>query len=316
MDRYKQTISDFNNYKPMLTKREDFDDFWDSAIQLSNSTPLQETIEQMDYPINEVIVNKVTYQGIDGTPIQAYYLLPSKAPDPLPCLICFHGYGGSKGSPSRYTHWLIQGYAVLAVDARGHGKTGESSVYTTGHAGSWATQGLLDKKEYYYYKVYTDSKRAIDFVMNRPEINHERVGIIGGSFGGGISLAVAALDSRPKLFAADVPNMCNIELAIEQKMEGSLTAIETYLAKNPKYVDKVLETLSYFDNLNLANRIQKKIRISVALKDPVCPPQTIFGVYNHISSEKTLIVHPYAGHDAPGTEEHIDQLIQFVRENL
>ncbi|WP_180850545.1 acetylxylan esterase [Bacillus sp. UMB0893] len=316
MELYKQTIEEFKNYKPALTKRNDFDDFWDQTIHLSNSTPLDESVEHVDYPIKEVLVYKARYKGIDGTPVHSYFILPRERNETLPCLIRFHGYGGTKGTPAQYMHWLIQGYAVLAVDCRSHGETGDESDYTIGSAGSWATQGLLDKKEYYYYKVFTDAKRAVDFVINRPEIDPDRVGIIGASFGGGISLAVAALDHRPNLVIADVPNMCNIELAMQQKLEGSLTYIEKYISRYPEQVEKVLDTLSYFDNLNLANRIQKRVSVSVALNDTICPPKSIFGVYNQITSEKSLIVHPFSGHDAPGTAHHVNQTLEFVRRHL
>lgn len=316
VELYKQQIKEYNAYIPPLNKQPDFDSFWEEALAFSNRTPLEEEVQKIDYPIKEVEVYQVRYKGVDGTSVHSHYLLPGKGKEPFPCLILFHGYGGNKGSVSQFMKWLIQGYAVLAVDCRGQGETGDSSHYSSGSLGTWATQGLLNREEYYYFKVYTDSKRAVDFVMNRPEIDKQNIGVMGASLGGGIALAVGALDQRPKLIVADVPNMCNIELSIQQKFEGSLVAIENYLARYPERMDQVLRTLSYFDNLNLAPRIKSRVRVSVAFKDLICPPKPIFGVYNHICAQKSLEVFPFSGHDAPGSIHHTDKTIDFVNRHL
>ncbi|WP_052352834.1 acetylxylan esterase [Neobacillus dielmonensis] len=309
-------IKTIKTYKPEMTKEEDFESFWTSTLEESAQVPLQPILIEIDYPIEQIRAFHVTYQGFGGTLIKGYYMVPKERNQELPCIITFHGYGGNKSSVSNYLKWLIQGIAVFAVDCRGHGESGDDSLYSSGSAGTWATQGLLDKNEYYYRKVYMDSKRAIDFVFTRPEIDHHRVCLLGASMGGGIALAVAALDQRPKLVVADVPNMCNLELAIQQKFEGSLVKIEEYLSRFPEKSAQVFQTLSYFDNLNLASKITSKVRLTAALKDLICPPQTIYGVYNHIHSDKSIIAYPFSGHDAPGISSHIDATIQFIKEHL
>jgi cephalosporin-C deacetylase len=228
----------------------------------------------------------------------------------------FHGYGGDKGSVAQYAKWTLQNYAVLAVDCRGMGDTGDDTTYSSGSLGTWSTKGILDRKEYYYFKAYLDAKRAIDFVMNQPEVDQDRVCLFGSSLGGGIAMGAAALDYRPKLVVADVPNMCDIELSIQQKCEGSLVFIEQYLSKYPEQTELVFHNLSYFDHLNHAPNIKSKIRLSVAFKDLICPPMPIFGVYNKISAEKSIEIYPFAGHNAPGTETHIDKTIEYINLNL
>ncbi|MGD6817432.1 acetylxylan esterase [Metabacillus sp. 113a] len=315
MELYKQKLNEWNTYFPPLTKQDDFEFFWQEALEESKKIPLMAEDGKINYPIRQANVYKVIYRGMDGTPIHSYLLLPD-TPKPHPCIIRFHGYGGSKGSPAQYMHWLIQGYAVLAVDCRGHGETGDSASYSRGHAGSWATMGLGNKREYYYFRVYTDAIRAVDFIMNHPAIDPNRVAVMGASFGGGISLAIAALDERPCLFIADVPNMCHIELALEQKLEGSLTYIESYLNKYPDRTDKVLTALSYFDHLNFADRIKRHIRISVSLKDVICPPLSVMAVYNRIQSQKSLLVYPYSGHDIAAHPQHVDSTIEWIAKHL
>lgn len=315
LSRISQEISELEAYLPKLTKRPDHDDFWSRTLNEVKGNPLYAKLEVLDYSIKQITAHQLYYHGFDRTPINAYYIIPVHYTDELPCLIFFHGYGGHKNSISTYMKWLIQGYAVIAVDIRGQGRTGDYSPYTSDEMGTWITKGILNKDEYYYRKVVVDAIRAIDFAHSRPEIDSTRIALMGASMGGGISLLVAALDDRPKLVVADVPNMCDLGLALQLKTAGSLVAVEDFLHRNPEYLDKVFETLSYFDNLNHCQNIKCRVRVSIGLKDPVCPPQSIFGVYNHILAPKSMELYPFSGHDLT-VIEHIDETLHFVNTNL
>lgn len=311
----EETIEMYEAYDPPLTKQKDHDDFWDKTLQQAQQRPLNDRWEKIEYPIKEIEAYQVTYEGADETPIHANYIVPRDHHSNLPCLIIFHGYGGHKKSISVYMKWLIQGYAVLAVDSRGHGESPDHAKYPTDTMGTWVTRGILDKQTYYYRHVYVDAVRAIDVVCTRPEIDQKRIAIMGGSMGGGITLAVASLDDRPKLAIADMPNMCDLGLAIQQKTEGSLTYIEDFLHRYPQHWDQVYQTLTYFDNLNHVEHIKCRIRLSVGLKDPVCPPMPIFGVYRQIKAPKSIEIFPFTGHDTDIMEHH-DNTLAYVNAYL
>jgi len=315
MNPFEKVIKTLETYKPALTKRSDHDKFWEDTLQKARKKELNEKLIELNYPIKQIKAYQLTYHGFDQTPIHAFYIVPSNHEGKLPCLIFFHGYGGDKHSIANYMQWLIQGYAVIAIDCRGQGKSGDYSTYSSGVTGSWVTKGILDKEEYYYRKVYIDGVRAIDFAYTRPEIDINRIGVIGSSMGGGIALAVTALDKRPNLVIANMPNMCDIPLAIEQKTEGSLTLIEDFLHRFPEHIDRVYSNMTYFDNLNLSEDINCLTKITIGLKDTICPPKPIFGVYNRIKSEKLINIYPFTGHDLH-IADHVDKTICFINENL
>jgi alpha/beta superfamily hydrolase len=50
-----------------------------------------------------------------------------------------------------------------------------------------------------------DVRAALDFVLSTPNIDHERIGLAGYSFGGGVAAAVAVLDERVKMLALVSP---------------------------------------------------------------------------------------------------------------
>ncbi|NGP45058.1 acetylxylan esterase [Bacillaceae bacterium SIJ1] len=315
MKEFVKQKATFETYIPEQTKPDDFDLFWDKALHSSAQVSLNVTRNKIAYPLANALVEKVVYHGEDTTPIHADWIRP-KTSDRVPCLIHFHGYGGDKGSVTQYAHWVLEGYGVLSVDVRGHGESGDAAFYPHGTGGSWVTQGILSPENYYYRHVFLDGVRAIDVVRQFEEVDEKRIGLIGGSMGGGIVLGVAALDQRPSVVVSDVPNLCDVPLAIHQKMEGSLQIVERFMARNPEHVEQVFQTLAYVDHVNLSERITAPIRMSAAMRDFVCPPQPIFGVYNRVTSEKELKVFPYSGHDAPGSVTHIAETIAFIKEWL
>ncbi len=92
--------------------------------------------------------------------------------------------------------------------------------------------------------VYLDCVKAIDLALEQSWIDPERVVIAGRSQGGGIA-----------------------------------SAVSDYLREHPDQIDRVFETLSYFDTMNMADRITATTIASVALDDIVCPPECYFATY-------------------------------------
>ena len=121
---------------------------------------------------------------------------------------------------------------------------------------------------------------------------------MGVSQGGGLTLAVAALDSRPVLAMPEVPYLCHFRRAVDMAARMPYLEISDYIRRYPKRAGQVWKTLSYFDNLNLAARIRCPVLIDVGLQDDICPPSSVYAVYNQIKAEKEIKVFPYHNHEA------------------
>ncbi len=303
------------NYKPKLTKEEDFDMFWEKTIQQTKAVPLNATKERIDYPIDGVEVYKITYNGFDNTVIHGWYILPKSNQKKYPCLIHYHGFGWYAGEPWEYMHWIMAGFAVIAVDCREQlGYTGSSMHTTTGNAQSVVCKGLLDKNEYYFRAVYMDALKVIDFAEQEEGINASRIILEGGSQGGAIVMAVAALDDRTYIALADVPSNSNLQKRVENE-HGSFSAVTAYLKCYPEHTEQVFKTLSYFDTMNMAHQIKCKTLASVGLKDNVCPAELYFATYNRIEGEKSISIYPFNGHEGGGNK-HVNVKLSYLRDNL
>lgn len=288
-------------YLPPLTKREDFDLFWAETLAKSNKTPLNPSAIYYDYPGLWAKVYDIGYDGCDGTRIHGWFIAPSfPGGKKYPCLIHYHGFGGNRGMPSDYMHWVSLGIAVLAIDVRGQwGDTGDRGVYTSGSTQSVVCHGILDQYEYYYRAVYTDSLRALDFASTRDEVDEKRIVVEGGSQGGALAMAVCALDERPWLALADVPSNSDLQYRVKGA-HGSFSAVTEYLKVFPGHTEKVFETLSYFDTMNMADRIKCNVLASVGLRDNICPAKMYFATYNRITSPKDIWLYPFNGHEGGG----------------
>src|SRR5207237_1272547 len=63
--------------------------------------------------------------------------------------------------------------------------------------------------------VYVGAWRGIDFLLGRPEVDPERIGVTGSSQGGGLTVTTAAMRSEVRAAAAGAPYLCGFVDAIE-----------------------------------------------------------------------------------------------------
>lgn len=309
-------LEQLKQYRPPLTREPGFDVFWQDTLDESRRQPLNPEFRPLaDYPVPEVEVAKVSFDGWRGGRAVGWYLRPRRANGPLPALVCYHGYSGNKGHAHQHLVWALQGYAVLALDVRGQsGESSDGNRYDGGHVSGWMTQGILSPEHYYYRGVYMDCVRAADLVATLPEVDAGRMGAIGVSQGGGLTLAAAALSGRFALALPDVPYLCHYRRALEIAQQGPYLELASYFRLYPEHEEQAFRTLSYFDNLNLASRIGCPLLMSVGLQDLVCPPSTVYGVFNHLSCDRQMLIYPYHAHEVPG--QHITEQIRWANRHL
>ena len=316
----EMSLEALREYRPTTTKRDDFDNFWNVTKVASDSQPLNYAVKNIDYLVKTVKVYKVFYDGFEGARICAYYLTPSSTKGPFPVILFSHGYGGNKGQINDYLTWALLGFAVMALDVRGQsGESIDNKVYPPPSVPGYMTKGVFDKRSYYYRGVYMDCVRAVEFLSTQEAIDMDRLCLAGTSQGGGLALATASLDQRPKMVIAQIPYLCHFERAIQMaETFENITYNEFKRMANayPEREREMYETLSYFDNLNLCKRIRAKVFMSVGLRDTCCPPSTTFAVYNHIQSEKKIDVYPFLDHSAAIVSIYSERMLGYILDNL
>jgi dipeptidyl aminopeptidase/acylaminoacyl peptidase len=135
----------------------------------------------------------IRYQSFDGVEIPAIYYLPKQASaeNKVPAMVWVHGGPGgqSRQNFNSFLQYMVNhGYAVLAVNNRGSSGYGKTFYQ-------------MDDKNH-GEKDLQDCVEGKNWLAKQPEINGEKIGIIGGSYGG--YMTMAALTYTPEEFDVGV----------------------------------------------------------------------------------------------------------------
>jgi dienelactone hydrolase len=169
-----------------------------------------EVVERVD--LGDVVREKVTYAVEPGERVPAFLFLPRSEAARRPAVLCHHQHGGQfevgKDGPAGLgstpdQHYAIElarrGYVTLAPDALCFNerqdptrklKGAECERYEALHR---LTEGRSLQGKYVW-----DARRALDYLVSRPEVDRARIGMIGHSLGGQETLFTTAADTRIK----------------------------------------------------------------------------------------------------------------------
>lgn len=324
MPRSDLPLQELLEYRCSTPEPQDLDAFWDRTLA-ENAHPLDVRREPVETGLTLVDTFDVTFAGYGGAPIRAWLHLPAGRSGPLPVVVQFHGYSGGRGLPHQIAPWPLAGYAHLTVDTRGQGwstggdETTPDPEPTGAHHPGSMTKGILDPDTYFYRRVYTDAVRALQVAASLEETDGDRVVVVGGSQGGAITIAAAALAPRVglRLRAAmpDVPFLCDFRRALDVASTGPYLEIERYLHTFRGQEERALATLDHFDGVHLARRAECPTLFSVALLDTTCPPSTVFGAYAEWGGEKQIEVYPFNDHEG-GEGYHQRKQLSWLAERL
>jgi cephalosporin-C deacetylase len=313
-------------YRPAVRRPADFDAFWAETIASSRAAGASTapTLAPADTPVTALVVEDLTFPGFAGDPVRAWVSRPADATGDLPVVVEFLGYGGGRGLPGERVSWALAGYAHVVMDTRGQGSGWGSGGDTPDphgsgpHMGGWMTSGITDPADHHYRRVYTDAVRLVDAVRTLPGFDRSRIALTGGSQGGGIAIAAAALVEAHvgpvTAVLPDVAFLCDWEHGTAVAVGGPYLELATYLSVHRDTADTVWDTAAYFDGVNHAAGISAPALFSVALMDDVVPPRTTFAAYNALgSADKAIEVYPYNGHEG-GAFRHWERQVAFLRE--
>ncbi|WP_449537901.1 acetylxylan esterase [Ferdinandcohnia sp. Marseille-Q9671] len=305
-------------YKPELNKPDDFDSFWEIEKKRVKDSNCSMKVEWIEYPLPSVDLADLTLSSWDGTPIRGYLMRPKDIQEG-PVLLCFHGYTGSRGVPSDYLKWVLQGITVIAFDVRGQGDSPDYAKYPNGsRVTGWMTSGILDRDNYYLTNVHRDSIAQLQWISTTSPVKPSKLGVFGASQGGGLALVAAGLEEKIQLVVADWPFLTHFERALEVALSGPYMEIINYLKlHNPENEAKpaILQTLAYVDSLHFSTNILVPVLMGSGLEDPVTPPSTVYAAFNHIPS-KNKTIHAYPQYVHEHNQFHEEKKIAFIHQQF
>ncbi|MEI7436891.1 MAG: alpha/beta fold hydrolase [bacterium] len=296
----------------------DFDAYWERALEEMRAVDAMVELRPASFVATCADCFDMFFTGVGGSRIHAKLLRP-KGPVRAcsqPAVLMFHGYSGSAGDWCDKLSYVAAGYTVAALDCRGQGGLSEDSGGVRGTTLSGQIiRGVDDLPEKLLFRqIYLDTAQMAGIVMGLPGVDPERVAAMGGSQGGGLTLACAALEPRIRLAAPVFPFLSDYLRVWEmEQAKAAYDEISKYFRQmDPRHERKeaFFTRLGYIDIQHLASRIRAEVMLGIGLADTVCPPSTQFAAYNKITSRKSYVAYPDFGHE--GLPGHADLTYKFL----
>lgn len=190
--------------------------------------------------------------------IPAYYFKP-KGEGPFPVIIYLHGGPEGQYMPyfsSAFQYWLNEmGIAVLCPNVRG----------STGYGKTFTKMDNWYKRE----NSVADAGALLDWIAKQPELNPEKVAVIGGSYGGYMVLAMMTHYPERLACAVDMVGISNFVTFLEN------TSPYRQDLRRVEYGDERIPEMREF-LLNIspamnADKIKKPLFVAQGLNDPRVP---------------------------------------------
>jgi cephalosporin-C deacetylase len=313
---FDMPLEELWKYQGCNPRPADFDDYWDQGLGEMRAVDPQVELIPADFQTEFAQCDHLYFTGVRGARIHAKFLRPRNAVLPHPAVLLFHGYSMNSGDWSSKLPYAALGFSVAALDCRGQGGLSEDKGGTKG----WTlkghiVRGLDDSPENMLFRhIFLDAAQLAGIVMSMPHVDEDRVGAMGGSQGGGLSLACAALEPRIKRLAPTFPFLCDYQRVWEIDLdEHAYEELRDWFRRfDPRHLraEAVFNKLGYIDVQHLCPRIRGEVMMAVGLMDQVCPPSTQFAAYNKIRAKKSLLTYPdYAHEELP---DHADEIFQFM----
>lgn len=307
-------------YQGITPRPADFDTYWDDALAEMRAVDPQIELVPSAFQAPGAECFDLYFTGVRGARIHAKYLRPTGHAGPHPAVVQFHGYTGDSGPWLDKLEYVLMGFSVAALDCRGQGGLSQDvgGVLGTTFRGHMI-RGLSDRPENMLMRhIYLDTAQLAGIVMNMPEVDEKRVAAMGGSQGGGLTLACASLEPRISRLAPRCPFLCDYKRVWEMDLaKDAYDEIRTYFRQfDPKHrrETEIFTQLGYIDVQHLTARIRGRVLWAIGLMDTICPPSTQFAAYNKITSDKEMVVYPDFAHEGyPGFD---DQAYLFLAEMI
>lgn len=303
-------------YQGISPKPADFDEYWDRALEELNAIDPRPTFTKKATGSRIADCYELTFTSAKGARIYAKFLRPKSMEGKVPAVLHFHGLSGCSDSWKNLYSYVSQGYCVASMDCRGQGGNSEDVGNTLGTTFTTPFVRGLDgpAEDLHCRQLFLDTAMLARVIMSLEEVDETRVGVFGGSQGGALSIACAALVPEIKLCAPTYPYLSDYKRVWNMDLDkGAFDGLRYYFRHfDPRHEreEKIFEKLGYIDIQHLAPRIRATVLMGTGLMDTTCPPSTQFAAFNKITSEKRVVIYPDYGHE--NLKGHDDIVFDFL----
>jgi dipeptidyl aminopeptidase/acylaminoacyl peptidase len=242
----------------------------------------------------------IRWKSFDEKMISGFlYKPPAKFTGRRPVLVVIHGGPEGQSQPTflgRSNYFLNElGMALIYPNVRG----------STGYG---KTFSLLDngfKRE----DTYKDINALFDWIAARPDLDADRIGVTGGSYGGHMTLAVSTFYSDRIRCSVDIVGMSNLVTFLEhtEAYRRDLRRAEYGDERDPK-MREFLEKIAPMNNIE---KIKKPMFVIAGKNDPRVPVSESQQIADALKKQGTPVWLMIASDEGHGYRKKPNQDFQF-----
>lgn len=140
-----------------------------------------------------------SFKSFDLVDLRASFSMPNGVPAPVPAVLLLHGYGENRSVWKFLEQQLLtRGWAVMALDLRGHGESKSRNQVPIQASPEWRTDP---------HQFPVDVDPALDWIKAQPRINTKKIVIIGSDVGANLALIASGQYPEVRTVVAINPSL-------------------------------------------------------------------------------------------------------------
>lgn len=271
---------------------EDFDAFWAETTAEAAAERLDYARSLTnDYDFGGYRVESLTFRGMHGAELHGWIAYAPAAKRER-AFLWIPPYGRESLLPNQYG--TRAGFVSMSFNFFGHGPFYQES-YTPSRG--YFSEGAESPKTWVFRTMIQNALVAARVFQAQPEVDEDRIAAMGMSQGGGMAIWLGALCPFIKAVAADMPFLGGIRHVLSrQAYRYPLKELTDFADSIPLGMERILNTIDYFDTINFATRCRVPTLVSAGTKDPSVRLDQAQAIYDALPGVKELKVYDW-GHD-------------------
>jgi dipeptidyl aminopeptidase/acylaminoacyl peptidase len=275
--------------------------------ELERWTDSETAVPTKDFPPAEL----VEWKSFDGRMISGFlYRPPAKFTGQRPVAVMIHGGPEGQSQPTFLgrSNYLLNELGIALIFPNVRGSTGYGKNFT-----------LLDNG-FLREDTYKDINALFDWIGTQANLDAERIAVMGGSYGGHMTLAVSTFYSDRIRCSVDIVGMSNLVTFLEhtESYRRDLRRVEYGDERDPK-MREFLERIAPMNNIE---KIKKPMLVIAGKNDPRVPISESDQIVAALKKSGTPVWYIMAKDEGHGFQKKPNQdyqfyaLVEFLQEYL
>ena len=289
---------DIHKIEPTTTSPADFDEFWTNVLAENNKLEMLPKLELLPEKCTpKVNVYLASFQNRrNGCRMFGTMCVPAdlKPSEKRPAILIVPGAGVR--ARNGYYSEAEEGLVTLEMGINHISTVLDDEIYEQlkpWYGREYPFCNMDDKEKYIYKGIYAGCARAVDFLAGLDFVDAERIGVMGGSQGGALSITTAVLNPKVKCIAVFYPALADLTGYLHGRGGGW-----PHPFRNGRMATaERIETTRYYDVVNFARKLNVPVFYTYGFNDMTCCPTSTTAAYNVIPDvEKRCWIVPEIEH--------------------